>query len=111
MNSCYFVLFGLPIWLSEERLAAFAGTSLLPSIAHATQSDAELWFRQDMDNDAYRFYSGLICLLMRAVAFQARSCPIGYILPCLCWFDCRSGYLRGGAGCLCSYFIDAVYIF
>jgi hypothetical protein len=64
MNSCYFVLFGLAIWLSEERLAAFVGTSLLRSIAHATQSDAELWIRQDMDNDAYRFYSGLICLLM-----------------------------------------------
>ena len=45
-----FVLFGLAIWLSEVGLATFVGTSLLLSIAHVTQSNAELWFSQDMDS-------------------------------------------------------------
>ena len=82
-----FVLFGLAIWLSEVGLAAFVGTSLLLSVAHVTYSNAQLRFCQDMDS-ACRFYIGLICLLMKAVAFQGKVCPIDEILRCLCCFDC-----------------------
>ena len=83
-----FALFGLAIWLSEVGLAAFVGTSLLLSVAHVMYSNAQLRLCQDMDNDAYRFYSGLICLLMKAVAFQGKVCPIDEILLFLCCFDC-----------------------
>ena len=43
---------------------------------------------------AYRFYSGLICLLMKAVAFEGKVCPIDEILLCLCCLDCPCGNLR-----------------
>ena len=80
------------VWIAHLVIRGRAGCLcwyFIVAVHSSRNVNAELWLVR-----AYRFYSGLICLLMEAVAFEGKVCSIDEILRCLRCLDWPSGYLR-----------------